>query len=116
MFLRHLDIRQRGTVISERGETKCLQEFPVCKEKNPARAISPPKLRRYSEKPKQLEFESRGQDRREWHRERIPDIWKEFSSSHQLSTDQCTCMKKSPKAEKRSPPGARNNLCSQQPE
>ena len=29
-----------------------------------------------------------------------------FSFSHQLSTDQCTCMKKSPKAEKRSPPGA----------
>ena len=32
--------------------------------------------------------------------------WREFSFSHQLSTDQCTCMKKSPKAEKRSPPGA----------
>ena len=116
MFLRHLDIRQCRTVVSERGETKRLQEFPVCKEKNPARAISPPKLRRYSEKPKQCEFASRGQDKREWHRERIPEVWREFSSSHQLSTDQCVCMKKSPKAEKRSPPGAGNNLCSQQPE
>lgn len=48
MFLRHLYIRQYRTVISERGGTKCLLEFPVCKEKNPARAISSPKLRRYS--------------------------------------------------------------------
>ena len=33
-------------------------------------------------------------------------VWREFSSSHQLSTDQCMCTKKSPKAEKRSPAGA----------